>query len=71
MFTQYDLAGERPSYADVAAALAITVAQVTNDLHVARRRFREIALDELRAMTATDEEFRGEARDLFGFEVAG
>jgi len=43
---------------------------VTNDLHRARRRFRELALAELRALVGTDDEFRSEARDLFGFEVS-
>lgn len=71
VFARHDLA-DHPgrSYASVADALGLTVAQVTNDLHLARRRFRELALAELRALVATDDEFRSEARDLFGFEVS-
>jgi hypothetical protein len=43
---------------------------VTNHLHAARRQFREIALDHLRAISATEDEFRREARDLFGIDVS-
>lgn len=71
VFERHDL---QPSpdttYASVAGELGLTVAQVTNYLHVARRRFRELALANLRAISATDEEFRLEARELFGLEVA-
>lgn len=69
VFERHDLVEDEVSYADVAAALGLTVAQVTNDLHFARRLFRECALVELRAMAATDDEYRADARDLFGFEV--
>lgn len=58
------------SYATVAAACDLTVAQVTNYLHAARRRFRDLALEHLRALCGTDDEFRDEARDLFGLDVA-
>jgi RNA polymerase sigma factor (sigma-70 family) len=57
------------TYAGVAAELELTTAQVTNYLHAARRRFRETALAELRALVGTDEEFRAEARELFGLEI--
>ena len=57
------------SYASVARELNLTVTQVTNCLHVARRRFRELALGHLRDLCGTDEEFRLEARELFGIEV--
>jgi DNA-directed RNA polymerase specialized sigma24 family protein len=69
-FARHDLteATDR-SYASVAADLGIAVTQVTNHLHVARRRFRELALTRLRGLVGTDEEFREEARDLFGVEV--
>lgn len=70
VFARHDLADDAGrSYAAVAAALGVTVAQVTNDLHLARRRFRELALVELADLVASAEEFRSEARDLFGFEV--
>lgn len=70
VFERHDL---QPSpdltYAVVARDLGLTVAQVTNHLHAARRRFRELALVNLRALVATDEEFRDEARELFGLDV--
>jgi len=69
-FERHDL---QPSpdttYATVASELGITPSQVTNYLHAARRRFRDLALDDLRSLVGTDEEFRLEARDLFGVDV--
>ena len=47
----------------------LTPTQVTNNLAQVRRRFRERALDALRGLCGTDQEFRREARDLFGLEV--
>lgn len=58
------------SYATVARALSLTVSQVTNHLHLARRLFRDIALDHLRALSASEAEYRREARELFGLDVA-
>jgi len=70
VFELHDLHPSRDaSYATVAAALGLTTAQVTNHLHAARRRFREAALAHLRAITATDDEYRREARELFGLEL--
>jgi RNA polymerase sigma factor (sigma-70 family) len=72
VFERYDLhASPGCTYGDVARDLGLSVAQVTNHLHAARRRFRELALVHLRALVGTDEEFRVEARELFGLEVAG
>jgi DNA-directed RNA polymerase specialized sigma24 family protein len=71
MFARYDLAPrDGDSYAAVAAELGLGVAQVTNGLALARRRFREHALDALRRVCATDDEFRRDARDLFGVECS-
>jgi RNA polymerase sigma factor (sigma-70 family) len=69
VFECHDLApASDVSYANVARALDLTASQVTNYLHTARRRFREIALGHLRGLCGTDEEFRLEARELFGVE---
>jgi RNA polymerase sigma factor (sigma-70 family) len=69
LFERYDLApSEGVSYASLAAELGLTAAQVTNHLARIRRRFREQALIELRGLCASDEEFRAEARELFGSE---
>lgn len=57
------------TYATVAAALGLTVSQVTNHLHAARRQFRDLALGHLRALSATDDEYRREAREIFGLEI--
>jgi RNA polymerase sigma factor (sigma-70 family) len=70
VFERHDLApAPDVSYASLARELDVTVSQVTNYLHAARRRFRELALGHLRSLCGTDEEFRLEARELFGLEV--
>jgi len=69
VFDRYDLSGAEPSYAEVAAELNLPVTQVTNHLHAARRRFRELVLDEIRVMSGTDEEYREEVRDILGIAV--
>lgn len=70
LFERYDLAPrEGDSYATLAAEFNLTTTQVTNALALARRRFREHALEALRAVCATDDEFRRDARELFGVEV--
>jgi RNA polymerase sigma factor (sigma-70 family) len=68
-FEAYDLDPSpegRPTYEELARQLQTSATQVTNDLHAARRRFREIVLARLRELTADDEEFDAEARELFG-----
>ena len=70
LFERYDLAEEDGvSYAQLAREFGLTTTQVTNRLALVRRRFRERATDELRALCGTEEEYRREARDLFGLEV--
>jgi len=70
LFERYDLApAEGVSYAQLAQEFHLTQAQVTNHLAQVRRRFRERALDTLRGLCGTDQEFRREARDLFGLEI--
>jgi RNA polymerase sigma-70 factor (ECF subfamily) len=69
LFERYDLDDAepgRPTYADLAREFAISVTDVTNHLAGARREFRRISLDLLREMTASDDEFRREARSLLG-----
>lgn len=68
-FSRYDLSEEKVSYGQVAEAMGVSVSDVTNYLHAARKRFRSVALDVLRDLTANDEEFKAEARELFGAEV--
>src|SRR5208282_3783610 len=73
IFERYDLEDalvsgpdRRLSYQDLAREFGLAPASVTNYLAYARREFRRIVLDFLREMTASDEEFRREARSLLG-----
>ncbi len=71
VFALHDLQpGPDVTYARVGAELGLTTAQVTNYLHLARKRFRELALTHLRSVVGTEDEFRAEARDLFGLDVS-
>jgi RNA polymerase sigma factor (sigma-70 family) len=66
-FELYDLAEEdRPSYAEIGALLEAPITQVTNYLAAARRDLRRAVLHHLRRLTATETEFRAEARALLG-----
>ncbi len=67
-FSKYDLdpSTERLTYSQLGAELGLTAVQVTNYLASARRQFRELVLQRLRDLCATESEFRAEARHLFG-----
>jgi RNA polymerase sigma factor (sigma-70 family) len=70
VFERYDLegpeAGAKLTYAQLAAELGLPVTQVTNHLFWARRELRAAVLETLRDLVGSDEEFRAEARALFG-----
>lgn len=67
IFEAYDLDDDRGvSYRELAVRFDIPETQVTNFLSAMRRRFREIVLEALREVTATDAEFRKESRALLG-----
>jgi DNA-directed RNA polymerase specialized sigma24 family protein len=70
LFERYDLfAGDpdaRPNYASLGAEFDLPVTQVTNYLAFVRRQLRRIVLEQLRALCASDEEMRLEARDILG-----
>ena len=67
IFEAYDLDDDRGvSYRELAVRFDIPETQVTNHLAAMRRRFREIVLDALREVTATDAELRTESRALLG-----
>jgi RNA polymerase sigma factor (sigma-70 family) len=72
VFQRYDLADMRdeaqPTYADLAAALGLTVATVTNHLAAMRRVLRARVLERLRELTASDAEFEAEAKRLLGVQ---
>jgi RNA polymerase sigma factor (sigma-70 family) len=64
-FEAYDLDGGM-SYQKVAEENGIAVSDVTNGLAWARREFRRIALERLREVCGSEEEFRREAKATFG-----
>jgi len=69
LFRRYDLDPDDEGpirYEDLAREHGLRVTDVTNRLAWARRAFRAVALELLRELTASDAEFRDEARVLFG-----
>jgi RNA polymerase sigma factor (sigma-70 family) len=72
LFERYDLVedeGSRLSYAQLAAEFGLSLTDVTNYLASARRQFRQCVLDQLRDMTASEEEFQSEAQALLGVKT--
>ncbi len=71
LFERYDLNDDDSdvSYASLGQEFGLEPATVNNYLAAARRDFRRIVLHKLREITATDEEFRTEARSLLGVDV--
>lgn len=72
LFERYVLDAEddapKTSYKALAAEFNLSTTDVTNYLALARREFRRIVLEKLRELTATDEEYRREARALLGVD---
>ncbi|HKE34467.1 MAG TPA: hypothetical protein VKB66_04665 [Candidatus Acidoferrum sp.] len=67
LFEAYDLEGhDKISYEQLAKEYAIAATDVTNALAWARREFRRIALERLRELCGSEEEFQREARATFG-----
>jgi RNA polymerase sigma factor (sigma-70 family) len=71
LFRRYDLEGpdapgEGLTYAQLGQEFALPAAQVTNYLAWARRQFRRLVLDRLRASTGSEEEYQEEVHRLFG-----
>ena len=70
LFERYDIdPSDEVSYAALAREFGLTQAQVTNYLAQVRRSFRVHALDALRTLCGSHDEFRREARELFGLEI--
>jgi RNA polymerase sigma-70 factor (ECF subfamily) len=63
-----DADSKHPSYAELAAQFKIAVTDVTHYLAFSRREFRRIALEKVREMTTSEDEYRREARALLGVE---
>ena len=71
LFEEYDLSGDPEiSYEKLATQYAIPLTDVTNALSWARREFRRIALERLRELGGSEDEFRREARGVFGSDVS-
>jgi RNA polymerase sigma factor (sigma-70 family) len=72
LFELYDIdeGGRQLTYDDVAGRFGIKPTDVTNYLSWARREFRRIVLNQLREMTASEDEFRREARSLLGIDAS-
>src|SRR5712664_1051817 len=69
LFEAYDLEGnEKLSYEQLARDYGMSVTDVTNALAWARREFRTIALERLRELCGSEEEFHREARSAFGWD---
>jgi RNA polymerase sigma factor (sigma-70 family) len=69
LFEAYDLLGnEKISYEQLSSEYGIPLTDVTNALAWARREFRKIALDRLRELSGSEEEFHREARAAFGWD---
>jgi RNA polymerase sigma factor (sigma-70 family) len=71
IFERYDLRTDSPvesapTYAALSEEFDVPVTQVTNHLAAMRRDFRALVLERLLAISATNDEFRAEARELFG-----
>ena len=72
LFERYDLegdAGDRPTYAALAAEHGVSPEKVTNELAAARRELRAIVLETLRELTGSEAELRAEAREVLGIEL--
>jgi len=70
LFEEYDLADDETiSYGRLASQYGIPVTDVTNALAWARREFRRGALERLRDICGSEEEFQREARSVFGWEA--
>ncbi len=73
LFERYVLDAEdeapKTSYKVLAREFNLSTTDITNYLALARREFRRTVLEKLRELTATDEEFRREARSLLGVDA--
>jgi RNA polymerase sigma factor (sigma-70 family) len=73
LFERYVLDAEdeapKTSYKALAREFNLSTTDITNYLALARREFRRTVLEKLRELTATDEEFRREARSLLGVDA--
>jgi RNA polymerase sigma factor (sigma-70 family) len=70
LFEAYDLSENKDiSYQQLAEEYGISATDVTNALAWARKEFRNIALERLREISGSNEEFQREAQAVFGWEI--
>jgi hypothetical protein len=70
LFEAYDLEDDdQVSYERLASDFGIAITDVTNALAWARREFRKIALERLREICGSEDEFQREAKAAFGWEA--
>lgn len=71
LLEKYDIeeGGKDLTYEEIGKEYGLTPSEVTNYLSYARREFRRIVLEQLKLSTASDEEFRNEARALLGVQI--
>lgn len=70
LFEAYDLDGDdKISYGQLAQKFEIPVTEVTNALAWVRRAFRRIALERLREICGSEEEFQKETKATFGWDA--
>jgi len=73
LFRRYDIdrgSDDRLTYDDLAREFNLSVTSVTNHLHAVRTRVRLALLEQLRAITASEQEFLEESQALFGARPA-
>jgi RNA polymerase sigma factor (sigma-70 family) len=72
-FKRYDIdrfeLDEKVTYEELATELKIDTTTLTNYLSSTRRRFREIVLEVLAQITASESEYRDEARIVLGIDI--
>jgi DNA-directed RNA polymerase specialized sigma24 family protein len=69
LFRAFHLDDKAPSYEQAAEAHGVSVSDVRNWLHAARREFRVVALELLADLTLDDDDFAAEAKAVFGIDV--
>ena len=71
IFELYDIEedGKQLTYDELADRFRIKPTDVTNQLAYARRQFRRIVLDELRALSTSEKDFRHEVQALLGVKL--
>ena len=68
-FERFHVAQDAPNQGDVARELGTDVVTLTHRLAYARRHYRRLVLETLRELTASDEEYRDEAKAVLGVEL--